>query len=76
MGRDRDLTVTIKLLTTLCGPDGNLYPGQHTLDPAQEKALVDAGAASFVKQQGQAETAQRRAGENAARQHVPRSQKG
>lgn len=62
--------MTIKLLTTLCGPAGNLHPGTHTLDAAREKALVDAGCAEFVKQHGQAETARRRPAENAALQHV------
>lgn len=64
--------MTIKLRTTLCGPEGNLYPGLHTLTAAREKALVDAGCAEFVKQQGQAETTRARQPENAAQQHVAR----
>jgi hypothetical protein len=64
--------MTIKLLTTLCGPDGNLHPGPHSLDAARERALVDAGCAQYVKQQGKAETARRRAPETAALQHVAR----
>jgi hypothetical protein len=67
--------MTINLRTTLCGPDGNLAPGQHTLDAARERALVDAGCAEFVKDDGRAETALAREPENAARQHVPRRRK-
>lgn len=64
--------MTVKLLTTLCGPDGTRHPGTHTLDAAQEKALLARGFAVPVKQDGQAETARRRAPETAARQHVKR----
>jgi hypothetical protein len=67
--------MTVKLLTTLCGPEGTRHPGTHTLSPALEKALLDGGYAMPVKQEGQAESARRRTPENAARQHVPRTQR-
>jgi hypothetical protein len=63
--------MTIKLLTLLCGPDGNLEPGEHTLDAEREKVLVDAGCAEFVRQ-NYAEAAVSRRGENAAMPHNTR----
>lgn len=40
----------IKMRTTACGPEGNLYEGRvYTLEKAQAKALVDGGFAEAIE---------------------------
>lgn len=65
--------MSVVLKTTMAGPTGVSHPGERLeLGAALERDLVERGFADFVKQQGKAETARRRAPETAALQHLSR----